>query len=484
MRRSAFKPREADGSADLDGLRAAFAGRLIVEPGALAPFLIDWRQTWRGVAIAVAQPDTAEGVAAVVRWCAENGIAIVPQGGNTSQSGGSVPNASGTNLVLSLARLNRIRSVDPDNDTITVDAGCILATIQAAAADAGRLFPLSLGAEGSCTIGGNLATNAGGTAVLRYGNARELCLGVEVVTASGEVWDGLKGLRKDNSGYDLRDLFIGSEGTLGIITGAVLKLVPAPVARHVAFVAVPDCQAAMALFGALRKAHDSGLTAFELMSEQCMALVLEAFADTRRPFVTVAPWYVLIELSDFRGGDDLRSALERSLGGAIEQGMIADATIAESLTQGAALWGLRERISQAQAADGGGIKHDIAVPLSRIAAFVEEALSAVCRRYPDIRPVVFGHLGDGNLHFNFSSAPGADQAAFRGEQESVNAIVHDIVRAHRGTISAEHGLGMLGRDEAHAHRSPVERAMMGAIKQALDPAGIMNPGKLLGDAIS
>jgi FAD/FMN-containing dehydrogenase len=456
-------------------LANSFAGKLLTSPADMAPFLTDWRKVWTGTALAVAVPDSVDDVAKIVRWCAAHDVAIVPQGGNTGQSGGSVPRADGQNIVLSLTRLNRIRAIDPANNTITVDAGCILQTVQDAAAAAGRYFPLSLGAEGSCTIGGNLATNAGGTAVLRYGNARDLCLGLEVVTAAGEAWDGLKGLRKDNSGYDLRDLFIGSEGTLGVITGAVLKLFPAPAERATAFVAVASPHLAMALFDAMRGAHDTALTAFEIMSDMCLGLVLAKVDGARQPLRSRHGWYVLVEYS----GDDVREKLERSLAQSLEDGIIDDAVIAASTAQARALWGLRESISPAQAADGGGIKHDIAVPVSRVADFIDEALAAVAAAFPDIRPITFGHLGDGNLHFNFSSAPGADQAVFQATAPQLNATVHDVVRRYEGTISAEHGLGVLRRDEADAHRSPVERTMMRAIKNALDPQGIMNPGKML-----
>jgi FAD/FMN-containing dehydrogenase len=466
----------------IENLRPSFAGKLLTEAADIAPFVVDWRKTWLGTAMAVAIPDSVEDVAKIVRWCAAHDVRIIPQGGNTGQSGGSVPPETGQNLVLSLTRLNRVRAIDPVNNTITVDAGCILQNVQEAAEAADRYFPLSLGAEGSCTIGGNLATNAGGTAVLRYGNARELCLGLEVVTAQGEIWNGLKGLRKDNSGYDLRDLFIASEGTLGVITGAVLKLFPKPAARLVAWVAVKSSDDAIALFERIRAERDTALTAFELVSDICLGLVLKHNSDCRSPLDERSPWHVLIELTDLKSEENARTALEVSLASALQSGLIQDAVIADSLAQSRALWSLREYISEAQGADGTAVKHDIAVPISSIGAFIEKALVAVKSSYPDIRPVIFGHLGDGNLHFNFSSAEGADQAAFAAQQDKINRIVHDIVRAHQGTISAEHGLGVLRRDEAHAYRSPTERRLMAAIKTALDPQGIMNPGKLLGDA--
>jgi FAD/FMN-containing dehydrogenase len=463
----------------IDGLREAFSGKLLTDGVEIEPYLVDWRKTWRGTALAVAIPDSVADVASVVGWCAANDVAVVPQGGNTGQSGGSVPRNAGRNIVLSLTRLNRIRSIDPVNNTMTVDAGCILQTVQDAASDANRYFPLSLGAEGSCTIGGNLATNAGGTAVLRYGNARELCLGLEVVTAAGDVWDGLKGLRKDNSGYDLRDLFIASEGTLGVITGAVLKLFPKPAARLTALVAVKSCADAMALFDQVRGERDTALTAFELLSDVCLGLVLKHIPDTRDPLSSRSPWYVLIEITDLKSEESARAALEDSLATALEAGIVQDGVIAGSLAQSHALWQLREFISEAQGADGKAIKHDIAVPISNIAAFIDMGLAAVAAEYPDFRPVIFGHLGDGNLHYNFSSAVGEDQALFVAEQGGLNRIVHDLVRAHNGTISAEHGLGVLRRDEADAYRSNVERRMMASIKSALDPMGIMNPGKLI-----
>lgn len=463
----------------IESLRAAFSGKLLTDADDVAPFVIDWRKTWRGTTLAVAIPDSVDNVAKVVRWCASNDVRIVPQGGNTGQSGGSVPPETGRNLVLSLTGLNKVRSIDAVNNTITVDAGCILQNVQEAAAAADRFFPLSLGAEGSCTIGGNLATNAGGTAVLRYGNARDLCLGLEVVTPQGEIWDGLKGLRKDNSGYDLRDLFIASEGTLGVITGAVLKLFAKPAARLVAFVAVRSPADAMALFAQVRAAQETALTAFEVLSDICLDLVLKHVPATRRPFAVPSLWYVLIEFTDLKSEANARAALEESLADAFAAGFIQDAVIADSIAQSRALWALREFVSEAQAADGKAIKHDIAVPISGIAAFIDEALAAVEDVFPDIRPVIFGHLGDGNLHFNFSSAAGADQTAFGGAQDVLNRIVHDIVRAHHGTISAEHGLGVLRRDEADAHRAPVEKRLMMAIKTALDPRGLMNPEKLM-----
>jgi FAD/FMN-containing dehydrogenase len=463
----------------IDTLRQAFSGALLTDPSDTAPFLIDWRKTWRGIALAVAQPDSVEDVAKIVRWCAAHNVAIVPQGGNTSQSGGSVPQTTGNNIVLSLTRLRTIRSIDPVNNTITVDAGCILQDVQEAALAVDRYFPLSLGAEGSCTIGGNLATNAGGTAVLRYGNTRDLCLGLEVVTAQGDIWNGLKALRKDNSGYDLKDLFVGSEGTLGVITGAVLKLFPNPAAKVVAFLGVESPQKAMQAFNQFRRALDTSLTAFELLSHACLQIVLTHFPDARAPLETSSPWYLLVEISDMQSDAAGQQKLQTELETAFSEGLVMDAVIASSHAQSDSLWALRERISEAQGRNGKVIKHDISVPISSIADFIDQGISAMAQAFPDARPVIFGHLGDGNLHYNFASMPGADGDMFMAKQADINRTVHDLVRAHHGSISAEHGLGVLRRDEASQHRSVVEAKLMQSIKQTLDPQGIMNPGKLL-----
>lgn len=456
----------------LASLRAAFTGGLLTDAADMASFLTDWRKAWTGTAHAVALPETTEDVAAVVRWCAAHRWTITPQGGNTGQSGGSVPEPSGDNLVLSLQRLNRIRAVDPANDTITVDAGVILQTVQEKAAEHDRFFPLSLGAEGSCTIGGNLATNAGGTAVLRYGNARDLCLGLEVVLPDGEIWNGLRGLRKDNSGYDLRDLFIGAEGTLGIITGAVLKLFPKPAGRVTAFAAVATPANAMAAFAAIRATHYNELTAFELMSGFALGLVTTQFPDLRLPLEAPAAWYLLIEFTDLNSEAAAREKLETALADALEASHITDATVATSLAQSRTLWQLRERISEASGRTGKIAKHDIAVPVSRIADFITETHATTANAFPASRPITFGHLGDGNLHFNYLLGKGEDAA-------SLTALVHDKVRTLGGTISAEHGLGILRHAEAWAHRSPVEQKLLQSIKTALDPQRIMNPGKVL-----
>ncbi|MGE0385165.1 MAG: FAD-binding oxidoreductase [Gammaproteobacteria bacterium] len=472
------------GAEPLFGLREAFAGRLLVDPSDTAPFLRDWRGRWIGRALAVVQPDTATDVAAVVRWCAARGVPIVPQGGNTGLSGGSVPDESGRALVLSLARLSRIRAVDPGNSTLTAEAGVTLEQAQQAAAAAGRLFPLSLAAQGTCTIGGNLSTNAGGVQVLRYGNARELCLGLEVVTPQGEIWDGLRGLRKDNTGYDLRDLYIGAEGTLGVITAAVLRLYPQPAARVVALAAVPTPHAAMALFEIAVRRAGARLTAFELFSDLCLALVLRHIPGTRAPFAQAHPWHVLIELSDEEGEAHAQATLERLLEEAMELSIVADAAVGASIEQCRALWALREHISEAQAAEGRNVKHDIAVPISRIADFVAATGAELAERFPGLRPVVFGHLGDGNLHYNVSPPAGQSTREYAPDfaaiEARLNRLVHDAVAHHGGSISAEHGLGVLRRDEAARYKSEVELGLLRAIKAALDPQGIMNPGKSLG----
>ncbi len=445
----------------------------------MAGYLTDWRRRFSGRARAVLRPGSTAEVAALVRLCMAHRVPIVPQGGNTGLVLGSVPDASGTAVVLSLARMNRIRAVDPVNDTLTADAGCALQQVQEAAATAGRLFPLSLASEGSCTIGGNLSTNAGGTAVLRYGNTRELTLGLEVVTAQGEIWDGLRGLRKDNTGYDLRDLFIGAEGTLGIITAAVLKLFAQPAARTTALFALESPRAALELLALARQRCDASLTGFELISEFCLQLVEKHFPALRSPFASRHPQVVLLELSDAESGEHAAAMLEALAAAAFERGLANDAVVAHSLSQSAALWALRERISEAQAAEGKNIKHDIALPITRIADFIADTDAALQARFPGCRMVTFGHLGDGNLHYNVSAPAGQDADHFLLSQPAVNLLVHDSVHRHGGSISAEHGLGALKRDEIRRYKSGTEMDMMMAIKRALDPLNLMNPGKVL-----
>ena len=461
----------------MDGLRDCFAGRLLIDQEEMAPFLIDWRRRWQGRALAVAMPDSTADVASVVGWCAERKIAVVQQGGNTGLSGGSVPDESRNSVVLSLTRMNRVRAVDPAGNTMVVEAGCTLQQVQAAAEAVGRLFPLSLAAEGNCTIGGNLATNAGGVHVLRYGNARALCLGLEVVTASGKIWDGLRALRKDNTGYDLRDLFIGSEGTLGVITAAVLKIFPRPAARVVAFAAVPSIAAAVGLLQRAQAESGDGLSACELLSETCLSLVLRHGAAARRPLAAVSDWYVLLEISVWRDAAEAKASMLRLLEAVMEAGEVTDATVAESGAQAAALWALREGISDAQGAEGPTIKHDISLPIAAIANFILAADAAVANACSDVRLVVFGHVGDGNLHYNIS--PPADAAGFESLEPRLNRIVHDLVAQFGGSVSAEHGVGVLRREEVARYKSPVELQLMRAVKDALDPDGIMNPGKVL-----
>ncbi len=467
----------------LPALRALLGADHVLTGEAAAPHLVDWRGRFRGRARAVVRPaDTAQ-VAEVVRLCARSGTPIVPQGGNTGMVGGATPDDSGRAVVLLTTRLNRVREVDTDNDTMTVEAGCILQAVQEAARAAGRLFPLSLGAEGSCTIGGNLATNAGGTQVLRYGNARELTLGLEVVDAEGEVWHGLRGLRKDNTGYDLRDLYVGSEGTLGIVTAATLKLFPLPAARCTAMLALPDVEAAVALLRRARSGFGAALTGFELMSGVCLRMVTQCFAQQRLPFAdagsAAAPWFALLELSDSEGEAHARERFEVVLGAALEAGEAVDAAIAESLAQGRAMWHLRESITLAQAESGQSIKHDVSVPISRIPRFIAETDAALQQAFPGIVNMTFGHLGDGNLHYNVGRSARFGDADIVTHQDAIYTLVHDRVHAAGGSISAEHGVGQLKVGELPRYKPAIELRTMARIKRALDPAGILNPGKVL-----
>ncbi|MDR0378983.1 MAG: FAD-binding oxidoreductase [Candidatus Accumulibacter sp.] len=444
----------------------------------MAPHLTDWRGRYHGAARCVVRPGNTAEVSAVVRACAQADAPIVPQGGNTSHCGAGIPDTTGNAVLVSLSRMNTIRALDTANDTITVDAGCVLQTAQEAAVAANRLLPLSLAAEGSCQIGGNLATNAGGVQVLRYGNARELTLGLEAVLPDGRVWDGLRGLRKDNTGYDLKQLFIGSEGTLGIITAAVLKLFPLPRARATAWLAIASAHAATELLGRLQAAFGSALTACELVSDISLGLVEKHIRDARAPLAD-SPWHLLVELSGPGEDDALRASLEAFLEHALESGDVADAVLAQSGEQARRLWILRERISEAQKIEGVSIKHDISVPVSRVGEFLDRAGAALEAAYPGIRIVAFGHVGDGNLHYNQSRPEAGENATFIAATPQVNRIVHDIVHALGGSISAEHGIGQLKREELRRYKSAVELDLMRAIKQALDPQGIMNPGKVL-----
>jgi len=439
----------------------------------------DWRRRERGTALAIVRPATTEQVAAVIKACAAAKTSIVPQGGNTGMVVGSTPDTSGTQVVLSLTRMNKVRSLDAGNLTITVDAGCVLQNLQEECEKAGFLLALSLASEGSCTIGGNLGTNAGGTQVVRYGNARELCLGLEVVTAQGEVWDGLTGLRKDNTGYDLRHLFIGSEGTLGVITGATMKLYPLPACQLTAYAAVPSLEAAVDLLGMAHKTLSAGLTGFEVMGQFALGLVVKHYPQQKVPFWQESPWCVLLENSDNESDTHARSGFEKLLESAMEKGYVTDAVIAENITQARALWHIRESIPLAQAEEGLNIKHDISIPVSRIPEFVQETDALILKNFPGAQLINFGHLGDGNLHYNVQAAAGTDAARFLMENEkSLNTLVFESVTRFGGSISAEHGIGSLKVEKLSHHKSPVAMDMMRAIKKALDPDNLMNPGRV------
>ncbi len=451
---------------------------VLIEPGDMAPFLTDWRRRFTGRADAVVLPATTRETADVVLACVRHGTAIVTQGGNTGLCGGATPAPDGHSIVLNTRRMNRVLEVDPENDTITVQAGCTLQAVRDAAQDAGRLFPLSLAAQGSCTIGGNLATNAGGTQVLRYGNARELALGLEIVLPSGQVWNGLRGLRKDNSGYDLKQLFIGSEGTLGVITAATLKLFPLPRSCVTALAGLESVESAIVLLQRMRSIAGPTLTAFELMSRESLQPVAAVLGLTRFPFEPLTPWVVLLELSDHQDEPHARSLLEAGLdpdAGA----PIVDAVVSRSLAESEQLWRLRETIPEAQARAGGNVKHDISLPLRHMSDFVRDANERLARQFDWAQPAVFGHLGDGNLHYNVGCRAGVSpQTAFDHEQ-ALNAIVYDAVAQYRGSFSAEHGLGQLKREAAARYKSAIELELMRSVKLALDPDGRMNPGKLL-----
>ncbi|MDE2606097.1 MAG: FAD-binding oxidoreductase [Burkholderiales bacterium] len=461
-------------------LRAAVGAANVLTEGDLSAWEQDWRKRSRGKALAVVRPGSTDEVAAVVRACAAAGTPIVPQGGNTGLVVGGVPDASGREVVLSLTRMNKVRAIDPANLAMTVDAGCVLQNLQLAAEEAGLLFPLSLAAEGSCTIGGNLATNAGGTQVLRYGNTRELCLGLEVVTAQGEVWNGLTGLRKDNTGYDLRDLFIGSEGTLGVITGATLKLYPLPAATLTAWAAVPSLEAAVTLLGLARRHLGAGLTGFEVMGQFALGLADKHYPHLRVPLFRDHPYCVLLENADQESESHARGQFERLLEAALEDGCAADAVVAENIGQARQLWHIRESIPLAQAEEGLNIKHDISLPVSRIPAFCAETDALLRQEIAGVRLVNFGHLGDGNLHYNVQAPEGGDMKAFLdANEERVNKLVYDQVKRFDGSISAEHGIGALKVGKLPEYKSPVAIAMMRSLKLALDPQGLLNPGRVV-----
>ncbi|MAU19622.1 MAG: hydroxyacid dehydrogenase [Martelella sp.] len=454
-------------------------GHALTEPGDIAPYLTETRGLFHGATALVLKPGTTEEVAAIMTLASETKTPVVPASGRTGHVGGAVPREEGTDIVLSLERMTRIRKIDTAGNFMVVDGGVILAEAQKAAADNDRLFPLSLGSEGSARIGGNLATNAGGTAVLAYGNMRNLCLGLEVVLPTGEVWNGLRSLKKDNTGYDLRDLFIGAEGTLGVITGAVLKLFPRPKGHQVAFAGVASPEKALDLFNLAANCCASALTGFELMAHMAFAFTIKHTEGARDPLSSPYPWYTLIDVSTSdsqQSADDMITAL---LEEAFEQGLVEDAVIAKSEAEIAELWHMRETMSEAQKPEGGSIKHDVSVPVSSVPAFLHEADAAVMAAVPGARICAFGHLGDGNIHYNISQPEGADKAAFLARWGEVNAIVHAIVLAHGGSISAEHGIGRLKRDELARIREPIEIELMQRIKKAFDPAGIMNPDKVL-----
>jgi len=467
--------------AELESRLSAIVGAEFVrtDAGAMEPWLTDWRGRYTGRARAVVFPASTEQVAEVVRLCAEQDIPMVPQGGNTGLCGGGTPLDDGVSVVINVSRMKTIRRVDAAAYTMIAEAGTTLADVQRAAAEAGRLFPLSLAAEGSCEIGGNVSTNAGGVQVLRYGNMRDLVLGIEVVLPDGRIWHGLRTLRKDNTGYDLKQLFIGAEGTLGIVTAVALKLYAQPSARSTAWVQVASPDAALSLLGRLRDSCGDRLTAFELIGYEALGLVLHHMPDVRAPLQGEQPWAVLVELADAGCEDELRGRLEAALESVMETGMVQDAVIAQNTAQAKALWALREAIPEAQKREGVSVKHDIALPLDRVGAFLQRAGDALEAYWPGVRIAVFGHLGDGNLHYNLSCSAAEENQLLLERSGVLNRIVYDIVDALNGTISAEHGLGQLKREEIRRYRSELELEMMGAIKRTLDPRGLMNPGKLI-----
>jgi FAD/FMN-containing dehydrogenase len=464
----------------LDRLRAIVgpAGYLD-QPADVAPFTVDHRELYRGATPLVLRPDSTAQVSAILKLCNEHRVGVVPVGGNTSYCGGATPDEDGSQVVVALSRLKKIRSVDPLNFALTAEAGCVLADVQAAARAANRLFPLSLGSEGSCQLGGNLSTNAGGTAVLRYGMMRDLVLGLEVVLPDGRILDGLQSLRKDNTGYDLDDLFIGAEGTLGIITAASCKLFSQPGNRVTAFVAVPDPQAAVNLLAQLRSATSDAVVTFELLPRLALELVLRHVPSTSDPLDEACDWYVLIEVNGGRSDRALRDALEAELSLAMEQGEIRNAVIAQSDAQRDALWRLRETIPEAQRREGASIKHDVSITTSDLPRFMREGTCAVMAICPDARMVTYGHLGDGNLHFNLSPPLHMQPGAFLALTEAINRAVHDLIAQFGGSISAEHGIGKLKRDDLQRYKNPVALELMRTIKRAIDPNGIMNRGKVV-----
>jgi FAD/FMN-containing dehydrogenase len=457
------------------------ANHALTSAADIEPYLTENRGLYHGASPLVLKPGSTEDVSKIMALASETGTVIVPAGGRTGHVGGQVPREGRQDVVLSLDRLNKIRDVDPVGNVIVADAGCILDDIHKAADAVNRLFPLSLGSQGSCQIGGNLSTNAGGTAVLVYGNMRQLCLGLEVVLPTGEIWDGLRRLKKDNSGYDLRDLFIGAEGTLGVITGAVLKLYPKPLGHEVAFVGLKSPQEALALFDNAGAICGTSLTGFELMPRIGVDFTIRHIENVRDPLSTRHDWYVLVDISTSDSAESATTMMQAVLEQGLEAGLIEDAVVASSVAQQRAIWHMRESMSEAQKPEGGSIKHDVSVPVASIPIFMKEAEDAVLAAMPGARVCAFGHLGDGNIHYNISQPVGADKAEFIGRWREINKVVHDIVRAHNGSISAEHGVGQLKLQELAQTRPLIETELMLRIKQAFDPAGIMNPGKVVSD---
>ena len=464
----------------LDRLAAILGPRgLLTDPADIAPHLSDWRALYQGASLAVARPASTGEVAAVVRLCAETGTPLVPQGGNTSMVGGATPDESGRSVILSLARMNRIRDLDPTDMSMTAEAGVVLKAAQDAAAEAGCLFPLSLGAEGTATIGGVLSTNAGGNTTVRYGNARELMMGLEVVLPDGTVWNGLRRLRKDNTGYALRHLFVGAEGTLGVITAAVLRLFPRPRDTALAFCAVADEDAALALFRRFRDRDDSAVRAFEYMSGTGVDLAVKHIEGVTLPLESRADHYVLVDLASPRPDAGLREMAETVLGEAMEAGEVLDATLADSDAQARKLWRIREEHPEAQKREGASVKSDVSVPVSKVPEMIRRCSAALARLIPGSRPVPFGHIGDGNIHMNLEQPEGMDPTAFLARSHDIMDCVNEVVRDLDGSFSAEHGIGRLKTDMMEDWRGGAELAAMRAIKAALDPKGIMNPGKVL-----
>jgi FAD/FMN-containing dehydrogenase len=457
---------------------AVGSANVLTKPADTEAFLVDWRGRFHGAARAVVRPKSTEEVAAIVRICADAGVPIVPQGGNTGMCAGATPHPDGSEIVLVLSRMNRVRGIDASNATITVEAGVTLRGVQEAAAAADMYFPLSLGSEGSCTIGGNLSTNAGGTAVLRFGNARELALGLEVVLADGRIWNGLRGLRKDNTGYDLKQLFIGAEGTLGIVTAAVLKLFPAATAHVTALAGVNGVAQAVELLRFAKAALGERLTGFELISDFAINLSRKHHPDLPDALPGMA-WSVLLQVDSSDDHATLAAEVEAALGRAIERAVARDAVVAQSQDQADRLWAMRENITEAQRREGPNIKHDIALPVSAIPSFIDRSVAALAHALPGARPLIFGHLGDGNLHYNVAAPEGDDPDEFMRHSATANRIIHDLVAAAQGSISAEHGIGQLKRTELLHYKSDVEIDLMRRVKAALDPAGLMNPGKVL-----